>query len=247
MQLSSILAAATAAPAYAVAPAVAQVNTHVGTYAAGPPVAHVAETYHAGPAVATTHVEHGVVGTRTIKVGTQAVQVGHEYNVVGQERHQPAPYSFVAGEAVNTQQTVALPAPALPAATYANFDIPAIRNYGPAPADAVTQERVLAPARSHTIITPQVTRIEPELHVNKYPVEVRVDVPVPVHREVLVEKRVNRPYNVEVPRAVPVPAPYKVHDVHEVIETPVVHKHTVSHHHAAPVVAAYQQNVQYVH
>merc|ERR1711976_524516 len=56
---------------------------------------------------------------------------------------------------------------------------------------------------------------------------------------------VAKPYEVAVPRAVPVPAPYKVHPVQEIVETPYVHHATVETHstqavvtaHAAPVAA----------
>merc|ERR1712156_493895 len=98
-------------------------------------------------------------------------------------------------------------------------------------------------------ITPQVTRIEPELKVNRY------EVPVPVEREVIVDKHVAKPYTVEVEQPYAVPKPYTVHPVQHVVETPVIDKHTVSVHqpavavrtvaapvvatHAAPVVAAH--------
>merc|ERR1712240_930571 len=100
----------------------------------------------------------------------------------------------------------------------------------------------MAPTRTHQIITPQATRIEPELHVQKYTVEVPVAVPTPVEREVIVNKHVPKHYNVEVPTPVAVPAPYKVHQVKHVVETPVIEKqtYTVSH----PV--AVQQTVQHV-
>merc|ERR1712180_537737 len=147
-------------------------------YSAGP--THVHETVHAGPAVAKTHVQHGIVGHKTVPAGTIP----------------PAPV-----------------------------------NLGPAPADTVTVERVMAPTRTHQIITPQATRIEPELRVQKYTVEVPVAVPTPVEREVIVNKHVPKPYNVEVPTPVAVPQPYPVHQVKKIIETPVIQKqtYTVSH------------------
>jgi hypothetical protein len=76
--------------------------------------------------------------------------------------------------------------------------------------------------RTHVQITPKVTRIEPELQVNKVPVEVPVPVPVPVEREVIYQTHVAKPYTVEVPHPVAVPQPYKVHPVHQVVETPVI-------------------------
>merc|ERR1711881_679176 len=109
---------------------------------------------------------------------------------------------------------------------------PAPTNQGPAPADTVTVTKIAAPVRTHTRITPQVTRIEPEIQVNKYEVEVPVAVPVPVEREVIVEKHVAKPYTVEVPQ------PYAVNPVQHVVETPVIDQHhTVVHqpavHHVA--------------
>merc|ERR1712200_94577 len=56
-------------------------------------------------------------------------------------------------------------------------------------------------------------------------------------REVIVTKQVAKPYTVEVPRAVPVPAPYKVHPVHEVVEQPIVHHATYTQTHTAHVAA----------
>jgi hypothetical protein len=87
---------------------------------------------------------------------------------------------------------------------------------GPAPADTVTVQKIAAPVRTHTRITPQVTNIVPEVVVNKYNVDVPVAVPRAVPREIVQHKHVPKPYEVAVPRAVPVPAPYKVHPVQEV-------------------------------
>merc|ERR1712180_157607 len=52
-----------------------------------------------------------------------------------------------------------------------------------------------------------------------------------VEREVIVNKHVPKPYNVEVPTSVAVPQPYPVHQVKKIIETPVIQKqtYTVSH------------------
>merc|ERR1712193_580830 len=83
-----------------------------------------------------------------------------------------------------------------------------------------TVTKIQAPVRTHSVITPQVTRVEPEIAVNQYTVEVPVAVPVPVEREVIVEKHVAKPYAVEVPQPYAVPQPYKVHPVHQVVETP---------------------------
>merc|ERR1712039_808966 len=83
----------------------------------------------------------------------------------------------------------------------------------------------------------KVTRIEPELQVNKYTVEVPVAVPVPVEREVVVERHVAKPYPVEVPQPYAVPQPYKVHPVQQVVETPVIDQHHVTVH--QPVAVAH--------
>ena len=116
------------------------------------------------------------------------------------------------------------PAPAAPIIP------PAPRNYGPAPADTVTQEKILAPVRTHTQITPRVTRIEPELQVNKVPVDVPIPNPVPVEREVVYQTHVAKPYTVEVPQPYAVPQPYKVHPVHQVVETPVIEQTSYTVH-----------------
>merc|ERR1712183_204846 len=85
-----------------------------------------------------------------------------------------------------------------------------------------------APVRTHTKITPRLHRIEPELQVNKVPYDVPVAVPVPVERIVEHVQHVAKPYRVAVPRAVPVPQPYEVRPVHQVVETPIIHKKTVT-------------------
>merc|ERR1712227_174087 len=61
-------------------------------------------------------------------------------------------------------------------------------------------------------------------------VDIPVAVPRAVPREIIQEKHVAKPYEVPVPRAVPVPAPYKVHPVQEIVETPHIHHHTVQTH-----------------
>merc|ERR1712141_964286 len=189
-----------------------------------------------GPPVHQTYQE--VVGHRTVQVGSQAVQVGHTY---AQEKSvsQAAPYTYVAGPPKTSQTTVPIAPPAIPAAPAPYAAIPpAPTNQGPAPADTVTVTKIAAPVRTHTRITPQVTRIEPEIQVNKYEVEVPVAVPVPVEREVIVEKHVAKPYTVEVPQPYAVPKPYVVNPVQHVVETPVIDQHhTVVHqpavHHVA--------------
>merc|ERR1719444_389567 len=154
-------AAPVAHAAYAAAP------VHVGT--------SVQEHVHAGPAVA--HTTHEVVGQRTVHVGTQAVQTGVSYSQHASVS-QAAPYTYVAEPAKTSQNTVPIAPPAIPAvpAPYAAIP-PAPTNQGPAPADTVTVQKITAPVRTHTVITPTVRRIEPELQVNKYTVEVPVAVP----------------------------------------------------------------------
>lgn len=259
--LSMLVALSQAAPGgyHAAAPLVhAAAPLAHATYAAAPAVVghSVQEHIHAGPAVHQTY--HEVVGHRQVQVGTQAVQTGHTYTQQ-QSVSQAAPYTYVAGEPKTTQTTVPIAPPAIPAAPVPYAAIPpAPTNQGPAPADTVTVQRIAAPVRTHTRITPQVTRIEPELQVNKYEVPVPVAVPVPVEREVIVDRHVAKPYTVEVEQPYPVPKPYTVHPVQHVVETPVIDKHTVSVHqpavavrtvaapvvaaHAAPVVAAHAYN-----
>ena len=222
-QVALLAVGASAAPAhhlahgYAAAPAVAHVATRVHQ---APPVAHVAESYHAGTPVAHTRVQHGVVGHQTVQVGSRPVQVGVEQYVAGQSVHQPATYSVVAEPAKAYQNTVPIAEPALPyAAPVAPIIPPAPRNLGPAPADTVTQQRIAAPVRTHTIVTPRKTQIVPQLQVNKVPYDVPVQVPVPVQREGIVDR--------------------KVHQVKQVVQTPVINEHITTHTHSAPAVAAY--------
>lgn len=197
-------------------------------------------TYAAGPPIVQQHVEYGVVGHQTVQVGVQKVQAGHQYVAAGQEVIPQPAVSYVAGEAQNLVETRPLPPPAIPAAPAPLAAIPpAPIPAGPAPIDTVVQERILAPVRTHTIVTPQQTQIVPQLQVNKYNVDVPVNVPVPVEREVLVTKHVPRPYTVEVPRPVAVPAPYKVHPVQEIIEQPHIHHATYTTQHVAPVAVAH--------
>merc|ERR1711973_395799 len=220
--LSTCLALATAAPGGALLGALAPAGyaglaggAVVGTAVAPGPVA-VHEQVHAGPAIAQHRTISGVVGHRQVQVGTQTVQVGHQYAQTG-EVSQPRPaYTEIAAPAAN---------------------------YGPAPADAVTTYAVDAPVRTHTRITPRLHRIEPELQVNQVPYDVPVAVPVPVERTVVNTVHVPKPYEVAVPRAVPVAQPYKVHPVQQVVETPIIHKKTVTAQ--QPVVhTAVQQSVQ---
>merc|ERR1712209_197759 len=210
----------------------------------------VGQTHHsyaAGPPVVQNRVEYGVVGQRTVQTGVASVVAGHQYAVAGQETIPQPATSYVAGAPQNLVETRALPAPAIPAAPAPYAAIPpAPRNLGPAPADTVTQTRIAAPVRSHTRITPQVTNIVPQVQVHKYDVDVPVAVPRAVPREILVEKPVAKPYEVPVPRAVHVPAPYKVHPVQEIVETPHIHHATVETHSTQAVVTAHATPVHAV-
>ena len=180
--VSPLAHAGVAAPhalGYAAAPVAAHglgYAAHGLGYAAAP--AHIVGTsvqehIHAGPAVA--HTTHEVVGHKTVQVGTQAVQTGHTYTQHAEVSQAPA-YTYVAEPAKTSQSTVPIAPPVLPAAPapYLGYLAlpPAPTNQGPAPADTVTITKIAAPVRTHTVITPQVTRIEPELEVKKYIVEV---------------------------------------------------------------------------
>merc|ERR1712029_965919 len=197
----------------------------------------VGQTHHsyaAGPPVVQNRVEYGVVGQRTVQTGVASVVAGHQYAVAGQETIPHPATSYVAGAPQNLVETRALPPPAIPAAPAPYAAIPpAPRNLGPAPADTVTQTRIAAPVRSHTRVTPQVTNIVPEVAVHQYNVDIPVAVPRAVPREIIQEKHVAKPYEVPVLRAVPVPAPYKVHPVQDVSQVPVAAVN------AAPAVAGY--------
>merc|ERR1711944_111874 len=219
--LSACLALSTAAPggiigagyagglvgagyAGGLAPAGAVVGSQV---IPGPVVAH--EQVHRGPAVAVPgRIINGVVGHRTVQVGSQTVQVGHQYAQTGESVHPRPAYTQVAAPATNSASVRAIPAPPLPAPAAPAPIPPPAQVYGPAPLDAVTTYAVDAPVRTHTRITPRLHRIEPELQVNQVPYDVPVAVPVPVERTVVHTQHVPEPYEVAVPRAVPVPQPY---------------------------------------
>merc|ERR1712001_708941 len=232
--LSACLGLSTAAPSQlfgALAPAgyagFAAPGAVVGQHVVPGPT-HVQEHVHAGPAVAHHRTITGVVGHRQVQVGTQTVQVGHQYAQTGESAAPRAAYTQVAAPATNHASVRALPAPPLPVpAAPAALPVPATV-YGPAPADTVTTVAVDAPVRTHTKITPRLHRIEPELQVNQVPYDVPVAVPVPVERIVEHIQHIAKPYEVAVPRAVPVPQPYEVRPVHQVVETPIIHKKTVT-------------------
>jgi len=214
------------------APAVVGQSTH--SYAAGPPVVQ-------------NRVEYGVVGDRVVQTGHASVVAGHQYVVAGQETIPQPATSYVAGAPQNIVETRPIAPPAIPVAPAPYAAIPpAPVPAGPAPADTVTQTKITAPVRSHLTITPQVTNIVPEVQVNKYNVDVPVAVPRAVPREIITHTHVAKPYEVAVPRAVHVPAPYKVHPVQEIVETPHIHHATVETHSTQAVVTAHATPVHAV-
>merc|ERR1712001_536071 len=172
---------------------------------------------------------YGVVGHRTVQTGTQQVVAGHAYAVAGQESIPQPAHSYVAGAPQDIGKTVPIAPPAIPA-----------------PPDTVVQQRIAAPVRTHTRITPQVTNIVPEINVQNYNVDVPIAVPRAVPREIVQVSHVAKPYEVPVPRAVPVPAPYKVHPVQEIVETPHIHHATYETHSSQAVVTAHATPVHAV-
>jgi len=204
-------------------------------------------SYAAGPPVVENRVEYGVVGQRTVQTGVQQVVAGHAYAVAGHTSLPQPAVSYAAGAPQNLVETVALPPPAIPVAPAPYAAIPpAPVPAGPAPADTVVQQRILAPVRTHTRVTPQLTNIVPQINVQKYNVDVPIAVPRAVPREIIVNQHVAKPYEVAVPRAVPVPAPYKVHPVQEIVETPHVHHATYETHSTQAVVTAHATPVHAV-
>merc|ERR1711981_1383790 len=172
---------------------------YAGAGLVGAPVASapavVGQTHHsyaAGAPVVENHVEYGVVGHRTVQTGTQQVVAGHAYAVAGQESIPQPAHSYVAGAPQNIVKTVPIAPPAIPAPP---APIPA----GPAPADTVVQQKIAAPVRTHTRITPQVTNIVPEINVQNYNVDVPIAVPRAVPREIVQVSHVAKPYEVPFP------------------------------------------------
>lgn len=227
--------------------------SHYGSLVSAPVAsapAVVGQTHHsyaAGPAVVENRVEYGLVGARTVQTGVASVVDGHQYVVAGQEAIPQPATSYVVGAPQNIVETRPIAPPAIPAAPLAYAAIPpAPVPAGFAPADTVTVQKIAAPVRSHVSITPQVTNIVPEVQVNKYNVDVPVAVPRAVPREIITHTHVAKPYEVAVPRAVPVPAPYKVHPVQEIVETPHIHHATVETHSTQAVVTAHATPVHAV-
>merc|ERR1711936_385417 len=190
-------------------------------------VSTVGHASYAGPAQ-VTGVSHGPTVAHGAPVASAPVVTGqtHQTYAAGApvvEQH--TEYGVVGSQVVQTGHASV------------------IGGYTHAPADTVVQQKILAPVRTHTRITPQQTNIIPKVEVQNYNVDVPVHVPVPVERTVIVNKHVPAPYEVPVPRAVPVAAPYKVHPVQEIVETPHVHHATYTTHHKQPVVTSHSTPV----
>merc|ERR1719507_912592 len=178
-----------------------------------------------------------MVGSQVVQTGVASVVGGYQHVPAGQEVIPQPATSYVAGAPQTLTETRPLAPPVIPhAAPYVAAIPPAPVPAGPAPADTVVQQKILAPVRTHTKITPKV-------EVQNYNVDVPVHVPVPVERTVIVNKHVPAPYEVPVPRAVPVAAPYKVHPVQEIVETPHVHHATYTTPHKQPVVTSHSTPV----
>merc|ERR1711881_269685 len=112
-------------------------------------------TYAAGAPVVENRVEYGVVGHQVVQTGEVSVVGGHQYAVAGVETIPQPAVSSIAGPPVNTVETRPLPPPGIPhPAPHAAAIPPAPTNQGPAPADTVVQQKILAPVRTHTRITP---------------------------------------------------------------------------------------------
>nr|ABU41011.1 hypothetical protein [Lepeophtheirus salmonis] len=209
--LSALFAAASAAP-----------SGYYGPHAyVGAPTVH--EVVVPGPQHVQKIPISGVVGHETVQVGSKQVLAGHQYVQGPSSFEQPPPYSYAAGPAKNSAETIPLAPPAIPAPTE-TFFAPVVE------ASVQTYRNDNAAGRRNIVITPQQTIVKPVVEVNEVPYDVPVHVPVPVERKVLVEKVVAKPVPVEVLVHVPVAKPYEVRPVQTVVKTPVVHQQTVSHH-----------------
>merc|ERR1712158_290358 len=120
-------------------------------------------------------------------MGHASVIGGYTHVPAGQEVIPQPATSYVAGAPQTLTETRPLAPPVIPhAAPYVAAIPPAPVPAGPAPADTVVQQKILAPVRTHTRITPQQTNIIPKVEVQNYNVDVPVHVPVPVERTVVV-------------------------------------------------------------
>merc|ERR1711881_232863 len=106
----------------------------------------------------------GVVGHQVVQTGEVSVVGGHQYAVAGVETIPQPAVSSIAGPPVNTVETRPLPPPVIPhAAPYVAAIPPAPTNQGPAPADTVVQQKILAPVRPPMSTTPPTTSTLPRL------------------------------------------------------------------------------------
>jgi len=144
----------------------------------------------------------------------------------------PAVHTYAAAPAVHTYAAApAVHTYAAPAVhTYA---APAVVRAAPHFDHLVTKEKVLAPVRTHTQLTPQVTQIQPEVTVRKVIQDVGVDTPV-YHTPVVHKTHV---------------APAQVHHQTYVAPAPAVHYAAapalVQHHHAYAAPAPVVQKIHY--
>eukprot|EP00096_Caligus_rogercresseyi_P007205 TRINITY_DN24_c0_g1_i2.p1 TRINITY_DN24_c0_g1~~TRINITY_DN24_c0_g1_i2.p1 ORF type:complete len:285 (-),score=76.77 TRINITY_DN24_c0_g1_i2:322-1155(-) len=217
--LSALFAVASAAP-----------SGYGPTAYVGAPSVH--EFVVPGPAHVQKIPISGVVGHETVQVGSKQVLAGHQYVHGGTTFEQPPPYSYPAGPPKSSAQTIPVAPPAIPAPTQ-TFSAPAIAG------SVQTYRNDNAAGRPNIVITPQQTIVKPVVEVQEVPYDVPVHVPVPVEREVILTKVVAKPVPFEVPVQVPVAKPYKVHPVHTVVKTPIVHQQTVSHSYGHGYAGAY--------
>ena len=140
-------------------------------------------------------------------------QLAVTYAFAGQDTIPQPAHTFVAKAPQNIVETRHITSPAIPAPPAPYAAIPP----APVPADTVVQQKMAAPIRTHTRITPQVTNIVPQINVQNYKVDVTV----------------------AVPHAVPVPAPFKDHAVQEIVESPHIHHARVETHSNQAVVTTH--------
>ncbi|QQP34528.1 Uncharacterized protein FKW44_022431, partial [Caligus rogercresseyi] len=154
--------------------------------------------------------------------------VGHETVQVGSKQEPPLSSLLLTPIPLDPLRALLRPSPWLlqpsPPPTQ-TFSAPAIAG------SVQTYRNDNAAGRPNIVITPQQTIVKPVVEVQEVPYDVPVHVPVPVEREVILTKVVAKP--------VPVAKPYKVHPVHTVVKTPIVHQQTVSHSYGHGYAGAY--------
>merc|ERR1711868_344526 len=173
-------------------------------------------------AVAMGAPSHVAVGSLGYAGQVVSAPVAHAPAVVGQTHH-----SYAAGPAVVENKPVY---GVVGQRTVQTGEVSVVAGHQYAVAGV---EHIPQPATSYVAGAPQ-------------NLDVPVAVPRAVPREIIVEQKVAKPYEVPVPRAVPVPAPYKVHPVQEIVETPYIHHQTVETHSTQAVVTAHATPVHAV-